>query len=218
MKIRLEIAAFSMLGAMVLQMVMGAVVAASAAAGAPIKEVLSSKLAQAAPVKLSLASLTLVLAIWAPLKLVLMSEAARALPSRFDLFAQVGWEGPVHFAFASRIASGFSFPDGVRSLYRRSQTMKRVTIGYLLVIVVCAGTLALATVVSVLAYPRQAHASAGPTKWIFSFDVGRDVDDTRVHEPSTTQEERNECITPRHRSARACCDALVAARPAHPPC
>lgn len=217
MRISRKIAGLSMLGVMALQMVSSFVGVAAVAGAVPVKLRLSSqfgkaapnKFVQAKPVKLVLAIVTLILAIWAPVKLALMSEAAWAAPSRFDLFAQVGWESPIHFALAGRIASDVSFPRGVRSLCRRSQTMKRVTTGHLLVSLVCAGMLALITAASVLAYPIQAHASADPNKWIRDFQVGRNVDDTRVHEPSTTQEDRNE---------RAYCDALVAARPTHPPC
>lgn len=60
MKISRKIAGLSMLGTIVLQVAMGAVVAASAVAGAPVK------LAQTGPVKLILAVVTLILAILAP--------------------------------------------------------------------------------------------------------------------------------------------------------
>lgn len=39
-----------------------------------------------------------------------------------------------------------------------------------------------------LSIPRLAE---DPTKWVLAFDVGRNVNSTRVHDPNTTQEERD---------------------------
>ncbi len=42
--------------------------------------------------------------------------------------------------------------------------------------------------------PLPALASGfTPTKWVFSFDVGRNVNKTKLGNPATSQEERNEC-------------------------
>ncbi len=40
--------------------------------------------------------------------------------------------------------------------------------------------------------PSQAFASVAPTKWLFAFDVGRNVNKTKI-EVNAPQEERNEC-------------------------
>jgi hypothetical protein len=97
--------------------------ASGAQAAAPVKLLVERQFGKATPVKLVLAVVTLILAIWAPV-------------------AHAAGEPPV-----KEIVTSYIGPKG-----------------------------------------------DDPTKWVLAFDVGRNVDSTRVHDPASTREERNECV------------------------
>jgi hypothetical protein len=67
--------------------------------------------------------------------------------------------------------------------------MSRLGLGYM---PLGKGVAFLVVIAALFLCPVRALASTGPSKWLFSFDVGLDVDRTR-REEGAAQEERNEC-------------------------